>query len=114
MPFSDYETIPQLIAAMMRQTAKLSGWTPPPPGKDSEIVGPLMFKCISWEPSGRPTARELDDSLWRLYKQEDFNNARSGVIKDSMADVKKAGKIRSEAKIDIDIALALEALEVLL
>jgi len=111
MPYSEYETIPQLIAAMMRGSAKLSGWSPPPPGRDSELVGPLMLECISWKPDQRPTAAELRGRLLKLYSKEGFNEVRSDNLKDVGADADKARKIRSRGKIDIDLKFALSWLE---
>lgn len=114
MPYSDYETIPQLIAAMMRRSAKLSGWSPPPPGSDSALVGPWMLECLSWEPSQRPTVSQLYSRMLPVYRKEGFNEVRSTVVQQVAVDSIKAKKIRSQGNFSIDTALAFRELERLL
>ena len=111
MPYSNYETIPQLIAAMMRRSALL--WPPVPRSRDSKPLEPLMLECLSWEPSKRPTMTQLHYRLFHLHGHEGFDGTRdlSKTHKELEVDFYKSKKIRSRAKIDIDTHLAIRALE---
>ena len=110
MPYSSYETIPQLIAAMMRRSALIG---PVPPSKDSKAIELYMKDCLSWEPSKRPTIAHLYFCLYYSHGSAGFDETRelSMTAKEREVEFYKSRKIRSRAKLDIDIDSAIRGLE---
>ena len=109
MPYSSYETIPQLIAAMMRRSAQIG---PVPPSKDWKKLKLEMAECLSWEPSERPTIARLYMCL--CYSQDLLtteNRELSMTAKEREVEFYQSRKIRSRAKLDIDIDSAIRGLE---
>lgn len=60
IPFEDVPEVPQIIDCLQRRLPPLV------PSWFAEAVQPAFHQCFSFEPEGRPTARELTSTLWTL------------------------------------------------